>query len=149
MANIVRWNPFRELAQMQSALDRFFDDTWREWPEWNFGLNTLALDMDETDKQFMVTTDLPGVNPDNINVTVHDDILTITAEVPEHTVEHKDARSLVRERRYGRFSRSVRLPQPVNTAKVEAEYKDGTLKLTLPKSEDAQVKTIPVKISKK
>ncbi len=150
MANIIRWNPIREMAQVQSALDRFFEDDWRrQWPDWSLGANGLALDVDETDGQYLVTTDLPGVNPDNIHITVHDDVLTITAEVPEHEVEHKDAKSLVRERRYGRFSRSVRLPQPVNAAKVEAEYKDGMLKLTLPKSEDAQVKTIPVKVSRK
>src|SRR5690606_41926497 len=65
------------------------------------------------------------------------------------SVEHKGARSLVRERRYGRFSRSIRLPQSVDTGKVEANYKDGTLKLTLPKAEEAKVKLIPVKSGNK
>jgi HSP20 family protein len=145
MANITRWNPFREMVTMQSALDKFFDEAWERWPEWRLGENTLALDLDETDEHYIVTTDLPGVNPDNIHVTVQNDVLTIDAEVPEHTVEHKDTRSLVRERRYGRFSRSVRLPQTIDAGKVEADYKDGTLKLTLPKSEEAKVKLIPVK----
>jgi len=148
MANITRWNPYRDLVSMQSTLDKFFDDAWQRWPEMRMDGSNLALDLDETDDHYIVTTDLPGVNADNINVTVHDDVLTIVAEVPEHEVEHKDARSLVKERHYGRFSRSVRLPQAVDSAKVEAEYKDGTLKLTLPKSEESKVKTIPVKAGK-
>jgi HSP20 family protein len=146
MANIVRWNPFREMTTMQSALDKFFDEAWERWPEMRFGENALALDVDETDQQYVVTTDLPGVKPDNIHVTVHDEVLTIGAEIPEETVEHKEQRSLVRERRYGRFSRSIRLPQAVDSGKVEADYKDGTLKLTLPKSAESHVKTIPVRV---
>jgi HSP20 family protein len=146
MSNIVRWNPFREMVTMQSALDKFFDEAWQQWPTWRVGEGGLALDVDETPEHFIVTTDLPGVNPDHINVTVQDDLLSITAEVPEHTVEHKEAHSLVRERRYGRFSRSIRLPQAIDSSKVEADYKNGTLKLTLPKTEDSKVKVIPVKV---
>jgi HSP20 family protein len=143
--NITRWNPLREMATMQSALDKFFDESWQQWPR--MGEGGLALDVDETPDHYIVTTDLPGVNAENINVTVQNELLTITAEVPEQTVEHKDAKSLVRERRYGRMSRSIRLPQTIDAGKVEAEYKDGTLKLTLPKSEDTKVKTIPVKVN--
>lgn len=148
MANITRWNPYRELAAMQSALDKFFDDTWQRWPEWSGGENALALDVDESDDHYTVTTDLPGVDPENINITVQDDLLTITAEIPEQTIEREGEgrRSLMRERRYGRFSRSIRLPQPVDAGNVEAEYRDGTLKLNLPKSEEAKVKTIPVRV---
>jgi len=145
MANLTRWNPIRDMVQMQSSLDKFFEDWRSEWPEWRYGEHYLALDVDETDDNFLVTTDLPGVNPDNINITVHDDILTINAEIPEHEVENKDRKSLVRERRYGRYSRSIRLPQAVDANNVEADYVDGTLKLTLPKTEDSRVKVIPVK----
>ncbi|MBZ0300600.1 MAG: Hsp20/alpha crystallin family protein [Anaerolineae bacterium] len=146
MANITRYNPFRDLVSMQGTLDKFFEDAWRQWPDLRTGENALALDVDETDDHFVVTTDLPGVNPEHINVTVHDDVLTINAEMPEETTEHKEGRSLIRERRYGRFSRSIRLPQPVESGKVEADYKDGMLKLTLPKAEDTKVRTIPVKV---
>ena len=145
MSNLVRWNPFREMATMQGALDKFFEDWQSDWPEGRTGGHFLALDVDETDDNYLVTADLPGVNPDNINVTVHDDILTINAEVPEHTVEHEGQKSLVRERRYGRYSRSIRLPQAVDAENVNADYEEGTLKLTLPKTEDSRVKVIPVK----
>jgi HSP20 family protein len=147
MANITRWNPFREMATMQSALDKFFDESWAQWPAWHWGEGGLALDVDETPDHYIVTTDLPGVKAEDIHVSVQNELLSIDAEVPEQTIEHKDARNLVRERRYGRMSRSIRLPQTIDAGKVEAEYKDGTLKLTLPKSEEAKVKIIPVKVN--
>jgi HSP20 family protein len=146
MANITRYNPFREMVAMQGALDKFFDETWRNWPEMRVGEGSLALDVDETNDHYVVTTDLPGVEADNINVTVHDDMLTITAEIPERTIEHEDTKVLMRERRYGRMSRSVRLPHSVEADNVQAEYKDGTLTLHLPKAESAKVKVIPVKV---
>ena len=145
MANLTRWNPFREMVQMQSSLDKLFDEWRSEWPQAPFGENYLALDVDETDDHYIVKTDLPGVNPENINITVHDDELTIIAEIPEQTSEHKEAKTLIRERRYGRFSRSVRLPHSVDADKVEADYAEGMLTLTLPKTEGARVKVIPIK----
>ena len=145
MANIRVYNPFREMVAMQSALDKLFDQTWEGWPEGRMNGNTLALDVDETNDNFVVTADLPGINPENIEVTVHDDMLTINAEMPERTVEHESGKALVRERRYGRFSRSLRLPHSVNSEGVVADFREGTLTLTLPKAENAKVKTIPVR----
>ena len=145
MANIKVYNPFREMVAMQSALDKLFDQTWESWPEGRLNGNTLALDVDETNDNFVVTADLPGIHPDNINVTVHDDLLTITAEMPERTVEHESTKALVRERRYGKFSRSIRLPHGIDAEGVEAEFREGMLMLTLPKAENAKVKTIPVR----
>ena len=149
MANITRYNPFREMVGMQSALDKFFDDAWQNWPERRFGDFGLALDVDESGDNFVVTTDLPGVEAENINVTVHDDLLTITGEIPEHTVEDGDEhKALVRERRYGRYSRSIRLPQSIDSEHVDAEFTNGTLRLTLPKTENAKARVIPVKANK-
>ena len=150
MANneLTRWNPFREMANMQRALDHFFDDQWRSmsniddvWAS-NGG---MALDIDETDDDYTVIADLPGVDPENININLKDGMLTINAEIPETTVEREGTRSLVRERRFGHFSRSVRLSQAVNDADVEAEYTNGTLRLTLPKAEEVKPKSIPVR----
>jgi HSP20 family protein len=145
MANIRVYNPFREMVAMQSALDKLFDQTWENWPEGRVNGNSLAVDVDETNDNFVVTADLPGIKSENIEITVHDDLLTITAEMPEQTIEHEQGKALVRERRYGRFSRSLRLPHSINAEGVEADFHDGTLKLTLPKAENAKVKTIPVR----
>lgn len=148
MANIIRWNPLREMAAMQNAMDRLFDETWRNWPsyfgETATGANTLALDVHENDNQYIVTTTLPGVQAENVNVKLHNDLLTIEGEIPQHTVEN--ARSLLQERVYGRFSRTLRLPQPVNRDAVEANFENGVLTLTLTKAEEAQPRQIPVKV---
>jgi len=153
MANITRWNPFREMASMQQALDRMFDDTWRSWGSWagmdeTLMAGNLSLDVDEDDNRYTVTTALPGVAAENINVRLHNDMLTIEGEIPEKEVEKEGKRSLLKERYYGRFSRSIRLPQPVNRDQVEASFDNGVLTLTLPKSPEAQPKMIQVKANK-
>lgn len=148
MTGIVRWNPFREMAAMQNMMDRIFEETWRPFfEEGSAVLNTLALDLHEEDTQYIVTTELPGVKAENINVKLDGDYLTIEGEIPEQVVEKEGRRSLIKERRYGRFSRRVRLPQAVDSDKVSAAYENGVLTLTLPKSEAAQPKQIPVRVA--
>ncbi len=144
--NITRWNPLREMAAMQSAMDRLFEETWQPlFDNRSTGINSLALDVDETDSTYTVTTELPGVKPENIHVKLDGDYLMIEGEIPTEETQEEGTRSLMRERRYGRFTRSIRLPLAVDSDKVEATYEDGLLKLTLPKSETAQPRQIPVK----
>lgn len=141
---IVRWNPLRELAAMQTAMDRLFDESWRPWmEEGRLPATSLALNVHEDEKAYTVSTELPGVKSENIKVSVDGDYLLIDAEIPEETVENK--RTLMKERRYGRYARRVRLPMPINFQNAEASYQDGVLTLTLPKAEEAQPKLIPVK----
>jgi HSP20 family protein len=146
MANMIRWNPVRELAAMQNMMDRMFDESLR-----NMGMadelegSALALDVHETDTNFEVAASLPGVSEDNIHINLHDDILTIQAEIPDQTSERQEGRTLIRERRYGKFSRRIRLPQPVNADAVEADFNNGVLTLTLPKAENALPRNIPVR----
>src|SRR6185295_1261015 len=135
------WNPIREMLAMQTALDRMFDDTRRGG--FDSG-SALALDVHEDDQNYHVVTSLPGVKPDNINVSLHDGVLTITGEIPEETREN--TQTLMRERSYGKFSRSIRLPMAVDSNKVEASFDNGVLTLTLPKTEEAQPKQIPVRV---
>ena len=150
MANtIVRWNPFREMANMQSAMDRIFEDAWRgNWPTstgWA-GMDTPALDIHETDTAYEVAVPLPGVNPDDINVKMQNGTLTISGELPQPKVE-ENRKVVVQERYFGKFSRSVTLPQIVDTGKVEATYENGVLNLTLPKLPEAQPKQISIKVN--
>ena len=146
---ITRWNPFREMVSMQNQFDRFFDD-WRPFfndENLRGRTNFLAIDAHEDDTQYSVTTELPGVNPENINVRQDGDYLLIEATIPEETTESNNKRWLVRERRSGHFSRRIRLPQNVDFSKVEANYTDGVLMLSLPKSEKTQPRQIPIKSS--
>jgi HSP20 family protein len=143
MTTIVRWNPFREMAAMQSALDRMFDDSWRTtWP--TFSGNTLAFDVYETDTAYTAVVALPGLSAEQINVKLHDGSLTISAEMPQPQVP-ENARTLLQERTFGTFSRTIALPQPVNADQVEAVYENGVLTLTLTKAPEAQPRLISIK----
>jgi HSP20 family protein len=145
MTTIVRWNPIREMAAMQSAMDRLFEETWRGARPTVAG-NALALDVYENDLAYVVHTSLPGVNADQINISFQDDVLTISGEVEQaKTSVEPNTRVLVSERSYGKFSRSIRLAQAIDADKVEATYENGVLTLTLPKAPEAQPRLIPVK----
>lgn len=151
MSNIIRWNPFREMAEMQRQMDRVFDDFWRgDWPRssrWT-GWDTPALDIHETDKTYTVEVPLPGVKPEDIQVKMQNGVLTVSGEIQEPKREDDGEKVVVRERYYGKFSRSVSLPQSVDEEKVEATYENGVLVLTLPKIPEAQPRLIEVKPGK-
>jgi HSP20 family protein len=136
----------RELAAMQNMMDRMMNDSWRGWAE-DVGANSLSLDVHEDDKAYHVTTEMPGVKPENINVRMHDGVLFIEGEIKQEDNQKDGAKALLQERRYGKFSRYIRLPQQVDEGKVEASFDNGVLTLTLPKAEQAQSKTIQVKVN--
>ena len=151
MANVVRWNPMREAAELMNEFDRAL-----EYPllrqRWGMPLRTneivgswnLALDVAEKGDVFTVKASLPGISPDDLNVTLEDNVLTIQGEVKEDELIEENSYH-IRERRYGSFSRSVRFPVPVEGEKVEAEYENGVLTLSIPKAEAVKPKRIAVK----
>ena len=144
MTTRVRWNPVREMAAMQNIMDQWFENGRP-----TATINNLPLDVYETDSGYVIYTALPGVNPDNINVKVEDDVLTISGEVAKPAFDEKDnVRTLAQERATGKFTRSVRVNTPVDSDKIEAVYENGLLKLALPKTPAAQPRLIPVKASK-
>jgi HSP20 family protein len=145
MSTIIRWNPIREMAAMQSAMDRLFEDTWRGYRNVDTSL-ALALDVHETEPAYHVVAALPGVPSDTINVSLHDDVLTISGELPQPSYP-ENARALLLERTYGKFSRSIRLPEQVAADQIEASLDNGLLTLNLPKTPEAQPKQIPVRVS--
>jgi HSP20 family protein len=140
---IVRWNPIREMASMQNAIDRIFDETWRSVRP-SFTGDALALDVHENENHYTVITALPGLKPEQISVSLHDGVLTISGEM-EQTRTEENVRVLLQERAYGKFSRSVRLPQAIDGENVQASYDNGVLTLTLPKTPEAKPRQIPVR----
>jgi HSP20 family protein len=130
------------MVAMQGALDRLFDETWRGI---RHDTGSLALDVHETDQAYLVSAAVPGVNADAVNISLHDGVLTISGEAPQVTPEN--SRALLLGRLYGKFQRSIRLPQKVDINAVEASIENGVLTLTLPKSPEAQPRVIPVKTS--
>jgi HSP20 family protein len=141
-----RRNPLREAAVLQSAMDRFFEDAWRndQPAQEQKRENLLALDVYETDTDYTVFATLPGLTSDALNVTLHDDTLTISAQLPQTAAAAEGERVLVQERVFGNISRSINLPQPVDAAQVSAELDNGVLTLTLAKAAHAQPRQIPV-----
>lgn len=143
MSRVVRWNPVREMIALQNAMERLFEDPgWEASPEmrrWD-----LAVDLAETDESFLVKASLPGINPDDIDVTVEDDVLTIKGDATEEkTVE--EANYHLRERRMGSFTRSLRFPAAIDPQKVEATYENGVLTLQVAKAEAVKPKKINIR----
>lgn len=144
MTNIIRWDPFREMVTMRSAMDRLFNSLASEsadWPQstvWN-----LALDVAETADQYVVKASLPGVKPEDLEITYNANTLTIKGEIKAEE-ESENKRYHLRERRYGSFTRSITLPDTVKADAIQASYDAGVLTLTLPKAEEAKPKRITV-----
>ncbi|NMC11970.1 MAG: Hsp20/alpha crystallin family protein [Chloroflexi bacterium] len=145
MNSLIRWDPFREMYSMRRNIDRLFDEFFSEQASdldkslsWD-----LALDVVENKDEFVVKASLPGVKPENVDITYTENTLTIKGETKEET-EKKDARYHLRERRYGTFSRTITLPRGVKADSIEATYDAGVLTLRLPKSEEIKPKRIPV-----
>ena len=139
-------------TQMDRLLDEFYHDGFELSPFFK-GLEDLGdfapkMDINETKKEITVSAELPGLKPEDVEISLHDNVLTIQGE-KQAEKEEEDVHSYYVERSYGSFARSVRLPSQVDAEKIEASLKDGLLKITLPKSQGAQEKTkkIPIKSS--
>ncbi len=143
---VVRWEPFRELAALQSEMSRFMNQVWGTPAAGggNGGTTWLpALDMWETDDALVISVDLPGVDEDKVSLEVEDGVLTISG-TRERKVEQKDDRYYRFERRYGTFSRSVTLPQGVNEEDIKASFANGVLEITVPKPAERKPKRISI-----
>ena len=144
----IRWEPHREFREMERLFDRVrrrpFQGVW-PWPVLWDGRIRPALDVYETPEQLVVKAAIPGVKPEDIEVTVREDTLVIHGEAKaEH--EEKEERYYLRERRAGTFHRAVALPTGLDTEKVEATFEDGILAITLPKTEKAKAREVKVKV---
>lgn len=147
MADLVRWDPFREMVSLREAMDRLFEESFVRpfGPLFRAeGVGTLAIDMYETDNDVVVKASVPGVKAKDLDITVTGNTLTIKGEVKEEAEEKKGGYHY-RERRYGAFQRSVTLPVDVEADKAEATFEDGVLTLRLPKVEEAKPKQITIK----
>ena len=141
-----RRGPFSELRQMQENMDRM----WKRFGthhEDGGGIEAWAapLDVVADGDDFVVRASLPGVAPDNIQVSIEENVLTIRGETASH-FENTDRNYLMRERRIGSFHRSLRLPDTVDQDKAQPLYEHGVLTITLPKAEAKRAKQFDVKV---
>ena len=151
MNALTRWDPFKEMEDLQGRFAKLFGLTparpanggeeLMRITEW-----TPSVDITEDDKEYVVKADLPEVKKEDVKVTVENDVLTITGE-RKFEKEEKDKKYHRIERAYGNFLRSFTLPDGADGSKVNAEFKDGVLKVHLPKSEKAKPKAIDVNVA--
>ena len=148
MSNLTRWEPGREMMTLREAMDRLFDDAFtRSFSisrEGGSNWSSPAIDMYQTNDEVVVKAALPGIKPDEVEINVNGEVLTIRGEM-KHEEETKEKAWHVREHRWGAFERSVRLPIGVVADRAKADFENGILTITLPKSEKVKPKTISVK----
>jgi HSP20 family protein len=144
MANLIRWDPLQEMSEVRSLMDRAFDDFFSRSPITYDGIGSIDINLLQTDDDVIVKASIPGVKPEDINISISGDTLTLQGEVKEDE-EYKDANYHMREMRQGSFSRAMTLPVKVDSDKAKAEFENGILCLTMPKAEEVKPKTITIK----
>jgi HSP20 family protein len=142
---LTRWDPFQEMLNLRRTVDRLFDNAspdheWAQPPLWG-----LAVDVVENKDDFIVKASIPGINPDDLDVSYSDDTLTIKGEIKSDN-EVKENQYHLRERRYGSFTRSISLPTKIKGGAIEASYQNGVVTLRLPKAEEVKPKRIAIKV---
>lgn len=142
------WPGFGRLTDLRDEIDRLFEAPLAEWTRTSQLLSgwTPALDVYEDKNNLYVKAELAGMKKEDIEVSLHEGCLSISGERKQGGEVHED--DLYRaERFFGRFQRTVALPAPVAADRVKAQYKDGILTITLPKTEEAKPKQIDVNVS--
>lgn len=139
---LVKWQPVRSLFNTGSVFDEFFNESWPARVE---GFDP-HIDVRENDKHFEISAELPGLNKDDFKLSVENNVLTLEGQKKYENEEKKDNyyRS---ERRYGAFRRQFRLNDSVDASKISADYKNGILKIEVPKTPKAKPKAIDVKVN--
>lgn len=147
MANLIRRDPVSDLLSWNRTMERMLNNLYDG--EFGFGepLNLrMPLDVIENDDEFIVKADVAGIDPDNIEITYTDNNLSIKGEIEaEREQESEEGRYHLRERRYGTFSRTISMPGTVDIESIEAETKNGVLKIHLPKKEEVKPRRIEIK----
>lgn len=146
---LTRWDPFRELEEMSSRLNRLFGQPLSTRPgtdgesiaDW-----APAIDVQETDAEYLVKADLPEVKKEDVKISVQDGVLAVEGERKQEREEKGKTFHRI-ERSYGKFVRRLTVPTDVDQGKVAAEFKDGVLNVHLPKSPSAKPRAIDVKIA--
>lgn len=146
MFELIPWRDRGELTSLRREIDNLFDRFFEGWPfrsafsrQW-----VPSVDISETSKEVIVRAEIPGVDPKDIDISVRGNLLTLKGERRQEKEEEGENYHRV-ERSFGAFSRTLQLPADVDLEKADATYKDGILRIVLPKTEAAEVKKIEVK----
>lgn len=144
MSNLTRWEPVREMMSLREAMDRLFDDAFTRPLSLSYGAYSVpAIDLYQTEDEVVVKAALPGFRPDDVQLSVENNVLTLRGEFKPQNGQN--ATYHIHEQRHGSFERSIPLPVDVETDKAQADFENGILTVTLPKAETVKPKTINIK----
>ena len=145
--NLVRWTPWRDMTTLHGRINRLFDDSFFPIGGLDHGLDLAkwnpVVDIYDNDDTIVIKAELPGMDKKDIDIDVKDNVLTIKGE-RSYDNEVKEKNYHRRERSFGAFRRSFRLPADIDANKIKAGYKDGVLKIDIPKPEEQKPKKITV-----
>jgi HSP20 family protein len=149
---IIRFEPYREIMSLQDRMNRLFSESFRGGQtgedDWALGGTWApAVDIYEQDHNIVIKAELPGVDPKDVDIRMENNVLTIKGERKLDNEVKKENYHRV-ERAYGVFTRSFTLPSVVDPGSIKAEFKDGVLRITLPKREEAKPKQIQINVAK-
>lgn len=145
--SMTRWDPFREMVSLREAMNRMFEEgmgRWRYGEEMGASNLMVPMDVYETDEDIVISAEIPGIKPEDVDIRVTGNTLTIQGESKQEQ-EQQQGNVHYRERRFGRFQRTVTLPSNVDTNKIDATFENGLLKITAAKSEEAKPRQIQVR----
>jgi HSP20 family protein len=147
VANITRFDPFNELTRFEPFMD--MNDFFRGFPMRPFMRDIeyepqMKIDVSEADGSYLVKAEIPGVNKDDIHISVDGNVVSISAEVKKEKEEKKDEKVIRSERYFGKVSRSFTLASEVDADKVQAKYNNGVLEVSMPKKTNGKKKSITV-----
>lgn len=143
---LVKWEPMLGLTRVNDVFDRMLEDFFSMDTRLSEPVTSLMplMNIEENKDAYKISVELPGMEKNDIDIQIKDNVLTISGEKKEET-KSDEGTFYRRERRFGKFSRSINLPNDINVDGIDAEYKNGVLTLTLPKTEEAKPKKIAVK----
>jgi HSP20 family protein len=140
---LVRWKPFADVPTFHNHISRLFDDAWQRSGVTEPGSWYPGVDIAETEDEFKLMAELPGLTRDDVKITLNDNVITLRGTKQSETKSKEDNWSHV-ERTYGAFERSFRLGGPVDKSKVRARFENGVLTVVLPKSEESRSREINI-----
>lgn len=140
---ITRWRPWSEMSGVQDEVNRIFDDFFTRSTAEGNAIFAPPLDIAESENEIVVKVEVPGIAQKDIDITVHDGVLTVKGEKKVER-EEKNLQWHRLERAYGSFARSLTLPNTVNHEDIKASYRDGVLTLTLAKREETKPRQIKI-----
>lgn len=145
---VVRWRPLDDFQNLRKDMDRRLNRFYRSMAEDSEGVCECypMVDIEETNDEFIIYAELPGVSKDDVKINLADDTLTLSGEIKEP--ENRENRKFHRvERSYGKFQRSFYVPVQIQGDKVKASFKDGILMVNMPKKEEVKPKEISISVS--